>query len=54
MNPEPAMTDNTENEAQRRAHLIHKDAVILFLFYLFHLLYSGGKWAKSMKKFIMI
>lgn len=54
MNPEPAMTENTENEAQKRANLIHKDTITLVFFYLFHLLYSGGKWDKSMKKFIMI
>lgn len=24
------MTENTENEAQKLAHLIHKDAIILF------------------------
>lgn len=44
------MTENTENEAQKRAHLIYKDGLILFFFYPLHLLYSGGKWDKSMKK----
>lgn len=44
------MTENTENEAQKRAHLIHKDAIILFFFHLLRLLYSRGKAGQKYEK----